>query len=94
MGDKLRITIKYIGAFSEAAKSKKETYELSTPLLSALIDDLVDRKGEKFQFLLIDPTTQILRTGITLLVNGHGCDLHHALVDGDEVTLLVPIAGG
>jgi len=94
VGDKLRITIKYLGAFTDAAKSKKETCELAAPLLSALIDDLVDRKGEKFQFLLIDPATGTLRGGTTLLVNGHRRELHHTLVDGDEVTLLTPIAGG
>jgi len=90
----LRITIKYLGAFTDAAKSKEETYELTVPLLGAFIDDLVDRKGEKFQFLLMDPATGTLRTGITLLVNGHRREFHHTLVDGDEVTLLIPIAGG
>jgi len=94
MSEKLRITVKYLGAFTDAAKTKEEKCDLASPLLSALIDDLVRRKGEKFQFLLIDPETGILRGGTTLLVNGHRSELHHMLVDGDEVTLLTPIAGG
>ena len=94
MGDKLRITVKYLGAFTDVAKSKGEICELTVPLLSELIADLIARKGEKFQFLLIDSEAGTLRGGTTLLVNGQRRELNHELVDGDEVTLLNPIAGG
>ncbi len=94
MNEKLKIRVKYLGAFTNGAKSKEEICELSVPLLSALIDQLVKRNGEKFQTLLIDPATGTVRGGTTLLVNGHRCELQHTLSDGDEVTLLTPIAGG
>lgn len=94
MNENLKVRVKYLGAFTESAKSKEEICELSVPLLSALIDKLVERNGEKFQTLLIDPATGAIRGGTTLLVNGHRCDLQHTLADGDDVTLLTPIAGG
>jgi molybdopterin converting factor small subunit len=43
---------------------------------------------------MIDPYTDTLRGGTTLLVNGHSRDRDHRLSDGDEVALLTPVAGG
>jgi molybdopterin converting factor small subunit len=94
MDGTVNITVRYLGAFTDAAKSKEETRALDEPVLSALIDELLIRNGERFQTLLIDPATETVRGGITILVNGHRRELHHNLADGDEVTLLTPIAGG
>lgn len=90
----MKITVKYLGAFSDAVASKEETCQLDDPRLSALVDHLIERNGEKFRNLMIDPSTETLRGGTTLLVNGHARDLDHTLSPGDEVTLLTPVAGG
>jgi MoaD family protein len=90
----LKIKIKYLGAFTDTVASKEETCEIDDPLVGALIDRLIERNGEKFRKLMIDPYTEALRGGAALLVNGHSRDLDHRLSDGDEVALLTPVAGG
>lgn len=94
MDGKLNINVKYLGAFTDAAKSKEEICKIADPLLGSLIEHLLERNGEKFRALLMDPATESLRGGITILVNGHRRELQCKLSDGDEVTLLTPIAGG
>ena len=94
MEAKLKIKIRYLGAFTDAARSKEETIELGSPLVGALIEHLLEHNGEKFHHLLIDPATDALRGGTTLLVNGHRRDMQHRPSDGDEVALLTPVAGG
>ena len=90
----MKVTVKYLGAFSDAVKSKEEICELDDPKVGALVDRLIERNGEKFRSLMIDPSTETLRGGATLLVNGHSRDLDDQLFDGDEVTLLTSVAGG
>ena len=94
MSEKLKITVKFLGAFSDAVKTKERAYELDDPLVGSLIDYLLESNSEKFQELLIDPSTKSIRGGTTLLVNGHSRDRDHRLSDGDEVALLTPVAGG
>lgn len=94
MSKKLKITVRFLGAFSEAVKAKEETFEIDDPLVGSLIDYLLERNSEKFRRLMIDPSTNGLRGGTTLLVNGHSRERDHRLSDGDEVALLTPVAGG
>jgi len=94
MDEKLKIKIRYLGAFTDVVRSKEDTIELGSPLVGSLIDHLLERNDEKFHNLLIDPATGALRGGTTLLVNGHRRDAEHRLFDGDEVALLTPVAGG
>jgi molybdopterin converting factor small subunit len=94
MGGKLKITVKYLGAFADVTRSKEETLEIASPLVGSLIDLMVERNGEKFHELLIDPATGALRGGATLLVNGHLRGEGAELSDGDEVALLTAVAGG
>ena len=94
MDEKLKIKIRYLGAFTDVVRSKEDTIELGSPLVGSLVDLLLERNGEKFHNLLIDPATGALRGGTTLLVNGHRRDAEHRLSDGDEVALLTPVAGG
>lgn len=89
-----KIRVRYLGAFADVARSKEETCVPAVPSVSGLIDYLLERNGEKFRALMIDPTTGTLRGGTTLLVNGHRRGLEHRLSDGDEVALLTPVAGG
>jgi len=94
MDGKLKIKVKYLGAFADVTQSKEETLEIASPLLGSLIDHLVERNGGKFHELLIDSATDALRGGATLLVNGRLRGMRHELSDGDEVTLLTAVAGG
>ncbi len=94
MDNKLTIGVKYLGAFADTVRSKEETFELAVPFLSSLVEHLLERNGEKFRFLMMDPSTGEIRGGTTLLVNGQRRGPQHRLSDGDEVTLLTPIAGG
>jgi molybdopterin converting factor small subunit len=93
-GGRMKVTIKYLGAFSDVCASKEEVLELDEPLVGALIERLIERNGEKFHRLIIDPSTETLRGGATLLVNGYSRDFTHRLCDGDEVALLTPVVGG
>ncbi|MBI5118751.1 MoaD/ThiS family protein [Candidatus Poribacteria bacterium] len=90
----MRIRVRFLGAFADVTNSKEEMFELKTPSVNSLLDHLVERKGERFHALAFDPATRRLRGGTTLLVNGQRRGLQHELCDGDEVTLLTPIAGG
>jgi len=90
----LKVRVRYLGAFTDAVKAKDQTYELENPRLDSLIDYLLELNSEKFRELMIDPSTEAMRGGTTLLVNGHRRDLDHELSDGDEVALLTPVAGG
>ena len=94
MESKMKVKVKYLGAFTEAAVSKEETFELEGASLGSLVDLMLERNGEKFRELMIDPSTENLRGGVTLLVNAHRRDMEYGLSDGDEVALLTPVAGG
>jgi MoaD family protein len=90
----MRIKVRFLGAFAEAVRSKEETCELASPFVRELVKRLIERHGEGFRLLAIECSTDRLRPGVTLLVNGQKQDLKYSLSDGDEVTLLTPLAGG
>jgi MoaD family protein len=90
----MKVNVKYLGAFTDAAASKEETFELEGASVGSLVDLMLERNGEKFRELMIDPSTENLRGGVTLLVNAHRRDMDYELSDGDEVALLTPVAGG
>ncbi len=94
MDKPITIAVRFLGAFTEAANSKEETFELKIPAVGALIEQLIEMKGERFRVLAFDPATGSLRGGTTLLVNGQRRGLHDKLGEGDEVILLTPVAGG
>lgn len=93
-GNELKIAVKYLGAFADATQSKEETLELAASSLGSLVEHLLEQNGERFRSLMIDPSTGEIRGGAALLVNGQRRGPQHKLVDGDEVALLTPIAGG
>lgn len=90
----MKIRVRYLGAFADAARSKEATYELAAPTLGSLINYLLEQNDDRFRLLLVDSSDEKLRGGATLLVNGERKDLQYKLCDGDEVTLLTPVAGG
>lgn len=90
----MKVKVRYLGAFAEAAPAKEATCEFADATLDSLLDHLVKKNGEKFRNLMIDPDTGSIRGGMTILVNGNRIDLRHPLADNDEVVLLTPVAGG
>ena len=90
----MKVKVRYLGAFAEAATAKEATCEFADATLDSLLDHLIEKNGEKFRSLMIDPETGGVRGGTTILVNGHRIDLQHPLADNDEVVLLNPVAGG
>lgn len=89
-----KIKVRYLGAFADKARKRQETLEFDCRRLGELVESLLGRNGDTFRAVMIDPSTGALRSGTALLVNGHRRDLDYALADGDEVTLLTPLAGG
>jgi molybdopterin converting factor small subunit len=94
MSEHSAIRIKYLGAFVDVVQSREETCKFSGSPLSTVVDYMLERNSEKFRNLLLDPSTGELRSGVTLLVNGQRREPQYELSDGDEITLLTPIAGG
>lgn len=90
----MKVKVRYLGAFADAAHAKEATYEFSHATLDSLLEKLIVKNGDKFRTLMLDPSTGAIRSGMTLLVNGQRLALDHPLADNDEVTLLTPLAGG
>jgi molybdopterin converting factor small subunit len=90
----MKVRVRYLGAFTDVAHAKEATYEFSDATLDSLLEHLIEKNGDKFRTLMLDPSTGGIRGGMTLLVNGRRLDPRHPLADNDEVTLLTPLAGG
>jgi molybdopterin converting factor small subunit len=88
------IRVKFSGAFADAAHKRETTYQISSFLLGGLIEHLLENNDDKFRLLMIDPATGDVRRGVTILVNGQRLSLKDQIAEGDEVTLLTPVAGG
>ena len=90
----IKIRVRYLGAFTDVTASKEETFELEDGRVGSLVDRMLERNNDEFRKLMIDPSTDAPRGGVTLLVNAHRRDMDYGLSDGDEVVLLTPVAGG
>ena len=73
--------------------------EGQTQTLNQLLDWLSSQLGQEFTDLVIDPQTNALSQHVSVLVNGrhysHLPDkLDTQLIEGDEVAIFPPLAGG
>jgi MoaD family protein len=73
--------------------------EGQTQTLNQLLDWLSSQLGQEFTDLVIDPQTNTLSQHVSVLVNGrhysHLPDkLDTQLIEGDEVAIFPPLAGG
>ena len=92
----MKVTINYFGQLRQKAGVESESLECSEE--AALVEVVAERAehfGADFKKIVLDEDGQIRRSIIALL-NGGSVDKESAvsLKDGDEITLIPPIAGG
>ncbi|MCX7804577.1 MAG: MoaD/ThiS family protein [Planctomycetota bacterium] len=92
----MKVSLIYFAQLRDAAGTGSETVELPCGAdLAAAISDAARRHGEAFRKIALDESGNI-RPSLLVTVNGkfaaRGAVV--ALNDGDEISLLSPIAGG
>lgn len=92
----MRITVRYAAQVRHAAGRADERVELDGPCsVSALVRLLAARHGSPLRELILDPPGQP-HPALLLFVGDEQVEpgREPTLRDGDEVTLLAPMAGG
>jgi sulfur carrier protein ThiS len=100
MKNQIRIEIKLVGfpmiydIFGEGFN----TYASSNNTLSELIEDLIERYGERFSESLKDQRTKTLDPSIQIMINGEYILSNNfdqqRIAEGDKITILRLLAGG
>jgi molybdopterin converting factor small subunit len=62
--------------------------------VGALVEYLSEKHGHRFREAVYGPNAGRVRSEISIMLNGERCKLERVLADGDEVALLIPLAGG
>ncbi len=91
----MRIKVKPWGIFQEIIGGRE--LEVNLPeraKLRDLLDELIERFGEKLANELFQPGRREVKPYIKILLNGHGAELGAELRDGDSVALFPPVGGG
>lgn len=74
------------------------TYASSNNTLSELIEDLIERYGERFSESLKDQRTKTLDPSIQIMINGEYILSNNfdqqRIAEGDKITILRLLAGG
>ena len=92
----MKVTVNYFGQVRQIAGKESEAGDYRESLgLCELVADLAEKYGSEFRGIVLDASGQ-LRPSLLALINGQAVDkgARAELKDGDEVTLLPPIAGG
>ncbi|MGC8817484.1 MAG: MoaD family protein [Candidatus Hadarchaeum sp.] len=93
----MKVKVKFIGAFRDAAGVKEAEIEGVTNI-DSLFKALVKRFGEKLKEEMFDPKTNRLLDWVFVSLNGKTIrlpeDLDTSLKDGDVVVIYPPLAGG
>ena len=93
----LLVEILYFAEFKDITKKDTEKFDLSSKNLKELIDLLI-KKYDPMQELLLDKKNEYLSNNISVIVNNkpiHGQDvLSTSLNEGDKIALLLPVSGG
>ena len=92
----MKITINYFGQLRQITQKDSDSENCDDRTdLTALMNDMASRYGEKFSKIVLDEAGQ-LRPSILISVNGNIADKKSppALNDGDQVSLLTAMAGG
>ena len=84
----------YDAMFARVTRCHEESLSPAPPSVGALVVYLSERHGHRFQEAIYGPGAGQVRPEISILVNGERCELERSLADGDEVALLIPLAGG
>ena len=91
----MKITVKYMAQVKQAAGASSEVVELAGPCsVGECIARLAERHGEPLRRLLLEADGQV-QPALLLFVGEEQVEPETAaLVDGDVVTILAPMAGG
>ena len=96
----MRIKVRGFLTVREVLGGRKElTLEMNEATIAGLLRELSIQFGESFEKMLFDPESGVVNGQVAILVNGrhysHLPDgLDTVLMDGDDVALFPPIAGG
>ena len=92
----MHVTLNYFAQVRQAAGVEAEQVQLDddTDVLGA-VEEVAERHGKDLRGLVLDESGAI-RPSLMVLVNGQSLSAGQslALADGDEITILSPIAGG
>lgn len=92
----MTIVVRYLAQVRQAAGRSGEEVVLDAPChLSDVLRHLAERHDEPFRRLLLDPAGRV-QTSLLLFVGDQQVGEAGAvpLKDGDEITVLTPMAGG
>lgn len=92
----VKVKVRLWGIFQELAGGGRE-FPVDMPecaTVGNLIDQLIDRHGERLGEELFEPGTREVKPYIKLLLNGNGTTLNAKLRDGDVVAIFPPVGGG
>jgi molybdopterin converting factor small subunit len=90
----MQVTVHYFAQLKRAAGVASETVALaSDSTLARLVMQLAQTHGDAFRTMLLDESGQPQRA-LLYAVSDEQADLNRLLLDGDQVTILAPMAGG
>jgi MoaD family protein len=92
----MRVVIHYLAQVKQAAGAASETVEIdSGATVQELVRQLADRQGDSLRRLLFDSSNQ-LSASILLFAGDEQVrwETTRPLTDGDELSILAPMAGG
>lgn len=93
----MAIVVKFFASFREAT-GVGEVVIPAAGNVGELLDELVERFGEKLSSQLYHPKTKRLLETVNILVNGRGINLleglNTPLKNGDVVAIFPPVSGG
>ena len=92
----MKVTVNYYGQLKQITNKDSESCDLSEQTdLNQMLAGLASQYGDKFKDFVFDQAGEI-RVSLMISVNDNVVDKKPApcLKDGDEVSILTPIAGG
>jgi molybdopterin converting factor small subunit len=90
----MQVTVHYLAQLKRAAGCAMEVATLPAAAhLSDLLRAIGDRHGSAFRALILDDADEP-RSSLLFFVGDEHADLKRLLHDGDDVSILTPMAGG